>query len=354
MTFVDYYELLQVAPTADTEIINAAYKRLAIKYHPDSGSVNKSEEKMKLLNEARDVLTDSTKRAIYDDRWQDEQDKKTKIKVAKALLDQKKYSEAKAILLGVDHPTARKWIAQIDKKLIEQEQAAERKATGASSARQSAYSPPSQNPSSRYNFDFFEPDFIKPIDPIEQEIRNIKARHDAQRFQEVRRNADEYRRLQLKHEHERVLIGVYQKIGTYAFEWNGYVDNRSTAGIRKVRAWNAIQRKRYEKARVNILELIQWKKADASVQDWFTIINYILENETTSEKFRRLGIRGVADYPVEFAGCTSNAMGCASTIGSFVFLITLYGAASRGDTFAQTCLIGIVALAILWVLVKTV
>lgn len=63
---VDYYEILQVSPKAEPEVIEGAYKQLARKYHPD---VNKSPDAlthMKEINAAYQVLSDATKRAQYD------------------------------------------------------------------------------------------------------------------------------------------------------------------------------------------------------------------------------------------------------------------------------------------------
>src|SRR5262249_12865601 len=47
-------------------VIKAAYKRLAVKYHPDTGGINASNEMMQMLNEAHRVLTDPHSRAQYD------------------------------------------------------------------------------------------------------------------------------------------------------------------------------------------------------------------------------------------------------------------------------------------------
>ena len=59
----DHYEVLQVARSAEPEVIRAAFRALARKYHPDSGgSVNT----MKAINEAWAVLADSARRAAYD------------------------------------------------------------------------------------------------------------------------------------------------------------------------------------------------------------------------------------------------------------------------------------------------
>lgn len=64
----DYYFVLQVDPGAEPDIITAAYHRLAVKYHPDVNRDRNASEKMRLLNEAFDVLSNSEKRAEYDRR----------------------------------------------------------------------------------------------------------------------------------------------------------------------------------------------------------------------------------------------------------------------------------------------
>lgn len=63
---VDYYELLQVSPKADPEIIEAAYRRLALKYHPDQNNTPEATGRMQALNEAYTILKDPTRRAEYD------------------------------------------------------------------------------------------------------------------------------------------------------------------------------------------------------------------------------------------------------------------------------------------------
>jgi len=59
----DYYEVLQVSPRAEPEVVRAAYRSLARKYHPDHGGVS---ERMIALNDAWDVLGDPVRRAAYD------------------------------------------------------------------------------------------------------------------------------------------------------------------------------------------------------------------------------------------------------------------------------------------------
>jgi len=62
----DYYALLQVDPEAEPEVIDAAYRRLATKYHPDVNGSPEALERMKQMNAAYDVLSDPRKRAEYD------------------------------------------------------------------------------------------------------------------------------------------------------------------------------------------------------------------------------------------------------------------------------------------------
>jgi curved DNA-binding protein CbpA len=59
----DHYEVLQVHPRAEPEVIRAAYRALARKYHPDLGG---SPRRMIELNDAWDVLGDAARRAEYD------------------------------------------------------------------------------------------------------------------------------------------------------------------------------------------------------------------------------------------------------------------------------------------------
>ena len=63
----DYYEVLGVEKSADQEAIKKAYRKLAVKYHPDRNPGDKeAEDKFKEATEAYEVLSDEKKRPLYD------------------------------------------------------------------------------------------------------------------------------------------------------------------------------------------------------------------------------------------------------------------------------------------------
>ena len=67
MDYKDYYKTLGVERNASEEDIRKAYRKLAMKYHPDRNPNDKqAEERFKEINEAYQVLSDSTKRTHYD------------------------------------------------------------------------------------------------------------------------------------------------------------------------------------------------------------------------------------------------------------------------------------------------
>jgi curved DNA-binding protein len=77
MEYKDYYNVLGVDKSANEQDIRRAYRKLAMKFHPDRNQGNKAaEDKFKEINEAYEVLSDKEKRARYDQlgdsysRWQ--------------------------------------------------------------------------------------------------------------------------------------------------------------------------------------------------------------------------------------------------------------------------------------------
>lgn len=62
----NYYDVLNISPTATPKEISATHKSLAKKYHPDVNKSKDAHKKMILLNEAHDVLSDAGKRAKHD------------------------------------------------------------------------------------------------------------------------------------------------------------------------------------------------------------------------------------------------------------------------------------------------
>ncbi|MEJ7925587.1 molecular chaperone DnaJ [Sphingobium sp. AN641] len=66
-TETDFYELLEVERTADAATLKSAYRKLAMKYHPDkTGGCTDSEAKFKAVSHAYECLKDPQKRAAYD------------------------------------------------------------------------------------------------------------------------------------------------------------------------------------------------------------------------------------------------------------------------------------------------
>jgi curved DNA-binding protein len=74
MNYKDYYKILGIDKKASQDDIKKAYRKLAVKYHPDKNPGNKeAEEKFKAANEANEVLGDAEKRKKYDElgeNWQ--------------------------------------------------------------------------------------------------------------------------------------------------------------------------------------------------------------------------------------------------------------------------------------------
>ncbi len=62
----DYYEILGLSKSATTAEIKAAYRKLALQWHPDRNKAANAHEKFKEINEAYAVLSDAKKKETYD------------------------------------------------------------------------------------------------------------------------------------------------------------------------------------------------------------------------------------------------------------------------------------------------
>lgn len=82
----NYYEILEVSQNASKEVIEKAYKVLAKKYHPDlqeQGQKQHAEQKMKLINEAYEILSNDEKRKEHDIEIQRENERIKEIEYQK-------------------------------------------------------------------------------------------------------------------------------------------------------------------------------------------------------------------------------------------------------------------------------
>ena len=65
----DYYAVLEITPAADVTEVNAAFRRLAWRYHPDRNHAPGAILEFQDINAAHQVLTDPTLRAEYYAKW---------------------------------------------------------------------------------------------------------------------------------------------------------------------------------------------------------------------------------------------------------------------------------------------
>jgi len=78
-----HYDLMNVSEGALDEVIRAAYRVLARRYHPDrNGNSSSSVERMQALNEAYDVLTDPVRRRQYDEMLRGERLRQSRMQAA--------------------------------------------------------------------------------------------------------------------------------------------------------------------------------------------------------------------------------------------------------------------------------
>jgi curved DNA-binding protein CbpA len=66
MRVTDPYKVLQVLPTAEQEVVRAAFRALAFKYHPDHEASSRASRRMQELNEAYALVRDAAARAAFD------------------------------------------------------------------------------------------------------------------------------------------------------------------------------------------------------------------------------------------------------------------------------------------------
>ena len=66
MEQIDPYRILQVVPAAEQEVINAAFRALALKYHPDRDATTLAQRRMLELNAAYALVRDELTRAAWD------------------------------------------------------------------------------------------------------------------------------------------------------------------------------------------------------------------------------------------------------------------------------------------------
>src|SRR5271165_1236122 len=66
---LDYYSVLEITPAADTAEVNAAFRRLAWRYHPDRNPAPDATLQFQDINEAHQVLSDPSRRSEYDAKW---------------------------------------------------------------------------------------------------------------------------------------------------------------------------------------------------------------------------------------------------------------------------------------------
>ena len=68
----ELYDILEIPSDADEDAIKKAYRRLAVKYHPDKNPGNKeAEEKFKKISHAYEILGNKEKRQMYDQYGED-------------------------------------------------------------------------------------------------------------------------------------------------------------------------------------------------------------------------------------------------------------------------------------------
>lgn len=119
----DLYEVLQVQDSADPEVIDAAYRSLARKYHPDVNNSSDAKERMQRINNAYNVLRDPWKRSVYDQkrhadsRTERQRQQETEVRQPSSNTQESSRKPARlAIVLGILSTLALALILSVEKR----------------------------------------------------------------------------------------------------------------------------------------------------------------------------------------------------------------------------------------------
>ena len=122
--FKDYYKILGIPASTNKAEIKSAYKRQAIKWHPDKNHRVDTTEKMKEINEAHLILGDDEARSHYDiqyfrfKKFQQENKKEKQGAEHKTSKTERKISEEEYLNFQFDDELLKKWMKNARKQAI--------------------------------------------------------------------------------------------------------------------------------------------------------------------------------------------------------------------------------------------
>jgi curved DNA-binding protein CbpA len=120
--FVDYYALLQISSNSTPEEIKSAFKREAIKWHPDRNRGIDTTIRMQLINEAYLILKDPEARFRYDKEYRTFQLKKENTKDSSIRSESKSHQESESKYSSnhdIEDETLKKWIENAKRQAVE-------------------------------------------------------------------------------------------------------------------------------------------------------------------------------------------------------------------------------------------